>query len=132
MIDEFDLGNNDWLCDMYDMREMWISAYFRDLFMGGIMRTTSRSESENKFFCSFLNPHVTLVEFYMRFESAMDAQRHAQDENDNDSKHKSPECKTPLAIEKHASEIYTTSIFYEFQDEVEFACFSCGVDELKK
>ncbi|XP_021742762.1 protein FAR1-RELATED SEQUENCE 5-like [Chenopodium quinoa] len=95
------------------------------------MRTTSRSKSENNFFCSFINPHVSLVEFYLRYEAAIDAQRHTQGQNDNDSKHKYLECKTPLGIKKHASHLYTNSVFYEFQYEVEIACFSCGFDELK-
>ena len=129
---EFELEGNEWLCYMYEIRDKWIPAYFRDVFLGGIMRTTSRSESENNFFCSFINPHVSLVEFYMRYEAAIDAQRHAQGQNDNDSKHKYPECKTPLGIEKYASTIYTISIFYDFQYEVEMACFACGCEEFKR
>ncbi|XP_056695089.1 protein FAR-RED IMPAIRED RESPONSE 1-like [Spinacia oleracea] len=132
VISEFKLENHDWLLQIYDKREMWIPAYFRDLFLCGIMRTTSRSESENNFYTKFANPHLTLVEFYMRFESALDAQRHTQGENDNSSKHKHPECKTCSAIEKFASEVYTTTVFYEFQDEVESALFSCGLDGFKK
>ncbi|XP_056688516.1 protein FAR1-RELATED SEQUENCE 5-like [Spinacia oleracea] len=125
VISEFKLENHDWLLQIYEKREMWIPAYFRDLFLCGIMRTTSRSESENNFYTKFTNPHLTLVEFYMRFESALDAQRHTQGENDNSSKHKHPECKTRSAIEKFASEVYTTTVFYEFQDEVESTLFSC-------
>lgn len=66
VISEFNLNNHGWLANMYDIRDMWIPAYFRDLFLGGIMRTTSRSESENNFFTMFTNPHLTLIEFYMR------------------------------------------------------------------
>ncbi|XP_021775564.1 protein FAR1-RELATED SEQUENCE 1-like [Chenopodium quinoa] len=129
---EFELEGNEWLCYMYEIRDKWIPTYFRDVFLGGIMRTTSRSESENNFFCSFINPHVSLVEFYMRYEAAINAQRHTQGQNDNDSKHKYPECKTPLGIEKYASTIYTISVFYDFQYEVEMACFSCGCEEFKR
>ncbi|XP_074282796.1 protein FAR-RED IMPAIRED RESPONSE 1-like [Silene latifolia] len=39
---------------------------------------------------------------------------------------------TPLALEKHASEIYTPTIFGEFQKEVEAACYSCGVGDKEK
>ncbi|XP_056697995.1 protein FAR1-RELATED SEQUENCE 5-like [Spinacia oleracea] len=49
-------------------------------FMGGLLRVTSRSEGENNFFCHFTNLHVTLVEFARRYDSALDAQRHEQDE----------------------------------------------------
>ncbi|XP_021763759.1 protein FAR1-RELATED SEQUENCE 5-like [Chenopodium quinoa] len=127
---EYHLEQHEWLGYMYKIRDKWIPAYFRDVFLGGIMRTTSRSESENNFFCSFTNPHVSLVEFYLRYEAAIDAQRHTQGQNDNDSKHKYPECKTPLGIEKHASHLYTNSVFYEFQyekeNELELATVSEG------
>ncbi|XP_057249327.1 protein FAR1-RELATED SEQUENCE 5-like [Beta vulgaris subsp. vulgaris] len=73
-----------------------------------------------------------LIEFYMRFETAMDSQRHSQAEFDNDSKNKFPECKTPLLIEKHASEVFTCSIFYQVQEEVYNACFSCGIEEFRR
>ncbi|KAL2944187.1 Protein FAR1-RELATED SEQUENCE 5 [Bienertia sinuspersici] len=129
---EFGLQSHDWLGQIYDIRKLWIPAYFRDLFMGGIMRTTSRSESENNFFTCFTNPHVTLVEFYMRYESAMDAQRHSLSNFDNDSKNKYPELKTPLLIDKHASQLYTTTVFYELQYEIEIACFNCGFDGFRR
>ncbi|XP_021770731.1 protein FAR-RED IMPAIRED RESPONSE 1-like [Chenopodium quinoa] len=91
---EYHLEYHEWLGYMYKIRDKWISTYSRDVFLGGIMRTTSRSESENNFFCSFINPHVSLVEFYLRYEAAIDAQRHTQGQNDNHSKHKYPERKT--------------------------------------
>ncbi|GJU46903.1 retrotransposon protein, putative, ty1-copia subclass [Tanacetum coccineum] len=50
MINKFELGENKWLGDMFDLRESWIPAYLRDVHMAGLMRTTSRSESENHFF----------------------------------------------------------------------------------
>ncbi|XP_021745537.1 protein FAR1-RELATED SEQUENCE 5-like [Chenopodium quinoa] len=75
---EYHLEEHEWLGYMYKIRNKWIPAYFRDVYLGGIMRTTSRSESENNFFCSFINPHVSLVVFYLRYEAAIDAQRHTQ------------------------------------------------------
>ncbi|XP_074299085.1 protein FAR1-RELATED SEQUENCE 5-like [Silene latifolia] len=50
VISSYGLTDNKWLDTMFDKRDSWIPAYFRDLFMGGLMRTTSRSESENSFF----------------------------------------------------------------------------------
>ncbi|GJU57278.1 nucleotide-binding alpha-beta plait domain-containing protein [Tanacetum coccineum] len=50
MINEFELGENKWLGDMFDLRESWIHAYLRDVHMDGLMHTTSRSESKNHFF----------------------------------------------------------------------------------
>ncbi|KAK1414750.1 hypothetical protein QVD17_30501 [Tagetes erecta] len=42
VIQDFDLSDNNWLADIYDMRESWIPAYYRDELMSGLMRTTSR------------------------------------------------------------------------------------------
>ncbi|GKA14361.1 FAR1-related sequence 5-like protein, partial [Tanacetum coccineum] len=51
-----------------------IPAYFIDSLLYGLMRTTSRSESENSFFKSFTSPGATLVSFMMSYESAMERQ----------------------------------------------------------
>jgi len=63
IIQEFGLEKNEWLSKLFVIRDMWIPAYFRDLFLGAALRTTSRSESENGFFSNFTNPHLSLVEF---------------------------------------------------------------------
>ncbi|XP_076959802.1 protein FAR1-RELATED SEQUENCE 5-like [Bidens hawaiensis] len=51
---EYDIETNKWLCDMFEMRYDWIPAYYMDEPLSGLMRTTSRSESENHFFVKLL------------------------------------------------------------------------------
>lgn len=126
IITDYDLMDHPWLSNLYGIRDMWIPAFFRDVPMSGLMKTTSRSESENSFFTSFTNPFLNLVEFYLRFETCLDSQRHNQEKNDHDSELKHPELKTPLGIEKHAMDVYTNSAFYVFQEELVYACFNCG------
>nr|GEX19946.1 hypothetical protein [Tanacetum cinerariifolium] len=75
IMDEFDLGSNKFLCDIYKMRHRWIPAFLCNDDMFGLMRTTSRSESKNWYFNRFTNPDLTLVEFIRHFKSAMDIQR---------------------------------------------------------
>ena len=99
--------------------------------MGGLLRTTSRSESENSFFNNFMHPYLTLVEFWLRFDKAMDAQRNAQRKLESESIGRKPDKLTPLALENHAAEVYTLTIFYEFQREVYGACFSICVIEMR-
>uniref|UniRef100_A0A7N1A8X5 Protein FAR1-RELATED SEQUENCE n=1 Tax=Kalanchoe fedtschenkoi TaxID=63787 RepID=A0A7N1A8X5_KALFE len=102
IIDECDLEQNKWMSDMYDMRFSWIPAFFRDIHMGGLLRTTSRSESENSFFGCFLHPGMNLTEFFLAFESAMESQRQKKDRLDHESQSTYPPLKMSLAIEKHA------------------------------
>ncbi|XP_074300369.1 protein FAR1-RELATED SEQUENCE 5-like [Silene latifolia] len=110
-----DLSGNGWLKSMFEDSKVWIPAYFRDTYMGGLLRTTSRSESENNLFGNFTNPNLSLVQFWMRFQSAMDAQPWKHSKLTADSKNSSPILSTPLSIEKKCAEFYTPPVFYDFQ-----------------
>ncbi|XP_022029200.1 protein FAR1-RELATED SEQUENCE 2-like [Helianthus annuus] len=44
VIGEFNLADNDWLSDIFALKESWIPAYYRMEELSGLMRTTSRSE----------------------------------------------------------------------------------------
>nr|XP_017217257.1 PREDICTED: protein FAR1-RELATED SEQUENCE 5-like [Daucus carota subsp. sativus] len=74
-VDEFDLNENVWLKEMFDMRSLWIPAYFNDEPMVGLMRTTSRSESSNFYFGNYVQRGDTLSEFYICYQSAIEKQR---------------------------------------------------------
>ncbi|GJT28068.1 FAR1-related sequence 5-like protein [Tanacetum coccineum] len=74
LIEDFGLQSHKWLKKMFNLREIWIPAYFINSPLYGLMRTTSRSESENSFFKSFTSPGATLVSFMMSYESAMERQ----------------------------------------------------------
>ncbi|XP_022005062.1 protein FAR-RED IMPAIRED RESPONSE 1-like [Helianthus annuus] len=47
VIAEFNLEDNDWLSDIFALRESWIPAYYRMEPMSGLIRTTSRSENKH-------------------------------------------------------------------------------------
>ncbi|XP_074293429.1 protein FAR-RED IMPAIRED RESPONSE 1-like [Silene latifolia] len=117
----------EWFTDCYDIRRQWVMAHCKDLRMGGIMRTTQRSESENSFFKRFEARNGTLVEFWMRFQSALDQQRHNQKRLDNENRHSNPKLCSKLALESDGAKIYTHDIFEEFQEELKNAIggFSC-------
>ncbi|KAL9671133.1 hypothetical protein QQ045_008699 [Rhodiola kirilowii] len=54
VIREYKVENNTWLADMFDKRSSWIPVYSKHVLMGNLLRTTSRSESENSFFGSYV------------------------------------------------------------------------------
>ncbi|XP_019168238.1 PREDICTED: protein FAR1-RELATED SEQUENCE 5-like [Ipomoea nil] len=64
LMTEYSLEEHKWFKQMYEIRSSWIEAYYNDVFMGGLMRTTSRSESENGLFGDCINTHGTLLEFF--------------------------------------------------------------------
>ncbi|GJR07786.1 FAR1-related sequence 5-like protein [Tanacetum coccineum] len=118
MINELELGENKWLGDMFDLRESWIPAYLTDVHMAGLMRTTSRFESENHFFGKWTSPHLTLIEFLSHYDTAIDYQRYIERKNDHDSRYKKPAFKTDLPMEKEACKLYTRTLFFDVQDEM--------------
>nr|KAJ0213718.1 hypothetical protein LSAT_V11C400220150 [Lactuca sativa] len=127
---KFHLKENDWLRSVFKIRDLWIPAFMRDLELSGLMRTTSRSESLNYAFSHFLHHKSNLVKFMMSFDSAMEKQRHQQSLLDYQSTTTTPKLRTPLAIEKHASEIYTHNIFLDIQKELYKSVFYCVQESL--
>ena len=118
VLKEFKLEGNRWLWEMYAIRASWIPAFFRDKPMFGLMRTTSRSESENNFFSQFHRQSDTLCEFYLRFESAMDRQRNETDRLNQEGSSTKSALVTKLFMEGEAADLYTRPIFYKVQKEM--------------
>ncbi|XP_074306017.1 protein FAR1-RELATED SEQUENCE 9-like [Silene latifolia] len=44
-----------------------------------------------------------------------------------DDKNSSPKLSIPLLLEKKTAEFYSTIVFYEFHEELQAACFTCGL-----
>ncbi|GJV30413.1 putative reverse transcriptase domain-containing protein, partial [Tanacetum coccineum] len=129
MIEDFKLDDNKWLQDMFDIRESWIPAFLHDELMSGLMRTTSRLESENHFFGKWTSPHLTLMEFLSHYDTAIMYQRYIEHKNDHDLRYKNSKLKTDklrkwdLQMEKEASTFYTRTVFFDVQDEI-YASYS--------
>ncbi|XP_019164429.1 PREDICTED: protein FAR1-RELATED SEQUENCE 5-like [Ipomoea nil] len=127
LMEKYNLVEHNWFKTMFEARKHWIPAYFRDVFMGGLLRTTSRSESENYAYSRFSGPQSSLVEFMMNFDSALRSQRNTNAKLNSDNEGYNPDMKTPLGIEKHASIVYTITVFYQVQEEICASCFKCMV-----
>ncbi|XP_071740113.1 protein FAR1-RELATED SEQUENCE 5-like [Rutidosis leptorrhynchoides] len=132
LMHDFSLKNDSWFKHMFDIRSTWIPAYFIDTEMFGLMRTTSRSESENAFFSNFTRSAANLLTFMDGFESAMLKQRSKQESLDAQTIKKNPKLLTQLKIEKHALKVYTHAIFAIVQKEIYEALYSCLLDKMDK
>ena len=97
MLVDFNLGSNEWLKHIYDIREDWVQVYFKEDFLGGIMRTTG-FESQNAMFGNLTTSILSLVEFWVRFVHALESQRYRESKAENASLISLPELKTPLDI----------------------------------
>ncbi|KAM3370701.1 hypothetical protein ACQJBY_018190 [Aegilops geniculata] len=118
IMSEYGLEDDEWFSKRFNLRESWIPAYFKEIALSGLMRTTSRSESANSFFSRIIGYKHALVEFWLRFDTALEEQRHKELQEDHVSLHTMPVLKTSWAIEKHGSEVFTHEIFQDFQHEL--------------
>ncbi|GJV77624.1 FAR1-related sequence 5-like protein [Tanacetum coccineum] len=130
LIEDFGLQSHKWLKKMFNLREIWIPAYFIDSPLYGLMRTTSRSESEKSFFKSFTSPRATLVSFMMSYESAKERQRYRQESLDFKTIDATPKCITQLDIELPATRVYTRTMFFIVQTEINEGCWNCTIQVL--
>ena len=131
IIKEFKLEDNHWLSHMYDIRSSWIPAFFREKPMFGLMRTTSRSESENFFFGQFHRQGDTLCEFWLRFRSAMDRQRNETKKLDHESNSSKPTTISTWFIEDDAADLFTRTIFYKVQEEILSCCYDMQIKRMR-
>lgn len=130
ILKEFKLEGHKWLWEMYAIRTSWIPAFFRDKPMFGLMRTTSRSESENNFFSQFHRQSDTLCEFYLRFESAMDKQRNDSNRLNEEGRSGIPLTVSTLFLEADAAQLYTRPIFYKVQKEILASCYDMRIIDI--
>jgi len=123
---------NDWFSNRFAIRESWIPVYFLDIPLAGMLRTTSRSESANSFFNRFIRRKLTSVEFWLRFDTALECRRQEELKADNASLHSTPKLMTPWAMEKQCRGIYTHEVFSKFQEQLVAArdhCIIQGISE---
>ncbi|PVH48490.1 hypothetical protein PAHAL_4G340600 [Panicum hallii] len=130
MIVEFQLVGNKWFGTRFLIRESWIPVYFINIPLAGILRTTSRSESANSFFNRFIHRKLSFVEFWLRFDTALEYQRQEELKQDHKSLHTTPKLMTPWAMEKQCSMIYTHEIFDKFQKQIVASRDYCFIQEI--
>uniref|UniRef100_A0A8I6Y613 Protein FAR1-RELATED SEQUENCE n=1 Tax=Hordeum vulgare subsp. vulgare TaxID=112509 RepID=A0A8I6Y613_HORVV len=130
IIIDFGLEENEWLTKRFSIRDTWIPAYFMDISLAGILRTTSRSESANSFFNRFIHRRLAFVEFWLRFDTALECQREEELMADNRSIHTTPQLFTPWTMEKQGSEVFTYEVFEKFQLHVLAARDHCCVQSI--
>lgn len=131
VIAEFKLETNPWLTEMFCIRDQWIPAYFSNIEMAGLLRTTSRSKSSNFFFQHYHESGDNLVEFYSSFESAMDRQR-MRNADDERKSQKIPLTGVSLCIESDAANIYTLELFYLVREEIKSGCYHTIIQSMSR
>ncbi|KAJ9535084.1 hypothetical protein OSB04_un001840 [Centaurea solstitialis] len=125
LMKEFNMEAHPWLSLVYMIRSKWIPAYFKELPMCGLMKTTSRSGSLNSFFRSFSHYGNDLLGFVLAHDTAMDRQRNTQRIDEHETNSSIHHFKTRWLIEKHAAMVYTKTVFFDVQKQIIKADLYC-------
>jgi hypothetical protein len=127
LIHDYGIESSQWLTYRYRIRKSCISVFFIDISLAGVLRTTSKSESPNSFFNRFIHHKLCFIVFCLRFDTALECQRHEELKADNISLHSTHVLCTPWTVEKQASLSYTQKVFNIFQQEVNAARDHCSI-----
>ncbi|XP_072950357.1 protein FAR1-RELATED SEQUENCE 5-like [Typha angustifolia] len=117
LMNRYNLVDNGWLRTLYEIRHKWVPLYLKDKFFGELFGAP-KLETMYKFFQRNSITTTTLRDLVTQFDKAMAGQYEKEIQADFTSSNTRPVLKTPLPIEKQASEIYTRTMFSFFQDEL--------------
>nr|KAJ0210138.1 hypothetical protein LSAT_V11C400210040 [Lactuca sativa] len=107
MLKDHNLQDKRWFKDMYHMRTSWIPTYFTDMPMHGLMKTTSKSESENSFFNKYVHHGNFLLHFMVNYDIMIRKQHNTQRRLDNETKRTKHKFGMGTRLEQHATIVDT-------------------------
>ncbi|OMO68598.1 hypothetical protein COLO4_29562 [Corchorus olitorius] len=118
MIDRHELIDNNWVKEIYKVKEKWAKAYVKRTFSAGIS-STQISESFNSSLKDHLQPDMNLVQFFGHFERVLNDKLYNELKSEFDLRQKLPKLKMNTPMLKQAGEIYTVAMLDKFQYEYE-------------
>lgn len=117
LIGKFNLGDDSWLCSIYEDREHWIPTYVGDTFLAG-MSTMQRPETINCLLDKYMQRKTTLKEFFEQYKVILRGKCEEEAKADFETLHKQLALKSPSPFGKQMVTLYTHAIFKKFQSEV--------------
>lgn len=117
MLQKHNLDSNIWLKSIYELKEKWAKAYMKTKLTLG-MRSKQLSKSLNADLKNHLKTDQDLVGFFTEFHRAVEKRRYKELTAEYGARQKMPSLKIKYSpMLNQVSEIYTPTIFEEFQDE---------------
>lgn len=126
MIKDYGLEGKAWFTRLYELRHKWCTAFNKEYFSAGIL-SSQRSESTNHAIGFHATKSTNLTEFYEIFKRTVQRWRATEQSDEFECTRAIPASRIPLTgMLKHASEVYTLSLFKDFEDEL-LKCISTTV-----
>ncbi|KAL2932119.1 Protein FAR1-RELATED SEQUENCE 5 [Bienertia sinuspersici] len=124
MITRYNLQDDSWFKRLYSLKEKWSTAFSKDFFSAGIL-SSQRSESTNHAIGFNASKTTSLTEFYSIFQATVHRWRREEEMDDFNCTKGIPSSDFCMsALLKHASLVYTHTLFRDFEDEFKYAMAS--------
>ncbi|XP_065636562.1 protein FAR1-RELATED SEQUENCE 5-like [Quercus suber] len=116
MLETYDLTDNPWLCEMFDVKEKWCMVYGRHKFTTD-MKSTQCSESMNSVLKKYLKPKHSLLQFFGHYSRVLSDKRSQELQAEFKMRQTTLVLLFDFEMLRHAAKLYTSEIFKMFQDE---------------
>ncbi|XP_021864131.1 protein FAR1-RELATED SEQUENCE 5-like [Spinacia oleracea] len=117
MLQTYELIGEEWFTNVYVLRDKWCPSLSKDFFSAGIL-SSQRSESTNHAIGFRANRTISLTYFYRLFKGTIQRWRSTEKEAGFSYSKSIASSALPLSgLLKHASEVYTLSLFRDFEKE---------------
>ncbi|XP_056697333.1 protein FAR1-RELATED SEQUENCE 5-like [Spinacia oleracea] len=117
MITTYKLSNSKWFQRLYKIKDKWCTGLSKDFFSAGIL-SSQRSESTNNAVCFKANKNTSLTDFFKIFQETVHRWRRTEKQCEFNCTNSTPTSVFPMTgLLKHASEVYTLTLFRDFEFE---------------
>ncbi|XP_010269017.1 PREDICTED: protein FAR1-RELATED SEQUENCE 12-like [Nelumbo nucifera] len=116
MLIKYDLKENVWLQELFEVKEKWALAYGRNHFCADIV-STQRSGSMNMSLKGYLKSTLDLFQIFNHFERVVADYRLKELEMDVKMSQSTPHLPFPIQMLRQAASIYTPTIYRVFEKE---------------
>ncbi|XP_052162797.1 protein FAR1-RELATED SEQUENCE 5-like [Oryza glaberrima] len=128
MLEKYDLEDNQWLADLFSLKEKWALPYGREAFCAD-MKSVQQKESLGTELKKHLSLEFDLLSFFKQFERVLCDRRSTELQADVDAS-QSTKKPPPMRVLRQASNIYTPAAFKMFEREFELymdcMLYNCG------
>ncbi|KAK9991130.1 hypothetical protein SO802_026115 [Lithocarpus litseifolius] len=116
MPETYDLTDNPWLHEMFDVKEKWSMVYGRHMFTTDI-KSTQCSELMNSVLKTYLKPKHGLLQFFGHYSRELSDKGSQELQAEFKTRQTTPVLLFNFEMLRHVAELYTLEIFKMFQDE---------------